>query len=420
MRVKKNNLTSRNKNVVCPQMNGYNGLSCQLVDTPLRNISGREIRFIRMKIVGEQFMKAAKYAIIYTVIYLVILQFIIPYVVPKDKIYHNRMDYPITALGDANNIDPVLAAISREVAANPDEEYIIMLGDSVLYGSPGNSDQSPNVFMEQRAQADPNSTIKRVYNLALPANQLGDLYTMLLKLDQYNIATDHLIVNIRYPSFMPREGWPPVVFWMQKQLKDRDSEAFEHVSSQLKATKYELPRTWYEYYKHFVYQEVMQRIPMFQYKDYIQKTWEHMKLQVRGKPIPDDSLGDPRPWHTKGHLREYMKDPEIVNSYVDTPFDFSDSSLDIYFLKQIFAHQQGKDTLFVMTGVNQELMQDFVSKPGYQENMEQIDRLFAGEEVRYINLEGVLDDDLFSDHTHFTPEGYEALGNLLWETYINR
>lgn len=362
-------------------------------------------------------MKSVKYV----VVYLIVLQFLIPYLIPQDKVYHNRMDYPLTALGDSNNIDPVLDQIKREISANPDDDYIIMLGDSVLYGSPGNSDQSPNVFMEQRAQADPDSTIKRVYNLALPANQLGDLYTMLLKLDQYGISTDNVILNIRYPSFMPREGWPPVVFWMQKQLNARDSETFEYVSSQLKATKYELPGSWYEHYKYFIYQEVMYRIPMFQYKDYIQKSWEHLKLQVQGKPIPDDALGDPNPWYTKEHLRKYMEDPEIINSYVDTPFDFSDSSLDIYFLKQIFAHQQGKNTLFVMTGVNQELMQDFVSKPGYQENMEQIDGLFEDrEDVRYINLEGVLDDDLFSDHTHFTPEGYEELGNLLWDTYINQ
>ncbi|WP_010269242.1 SGNH/GDSL hydrolase family protein [Paenibacillus senegalensis] len=361
-------------------------------------------------------MKAAKYV----VLYLIVLQFLIPYLVPNDKVYHNRMDYPLTALKESNNIDPVLAYIKREIDANPQDDYIIMLGDSVFYGSPGNSDQSPNVFMEERAQADPNSTIKRVYNLALPANQLGDLYAMLLKLDQYEISTDNLIFNIRYPSFMPREGWPPTVFWMQKQLRARDSDTFEHVSAQLKATKYELPQSWYDHYKFFIYEEIMQRIPMFQYKDYLQKAWEHTKLHVQGKPIPDDSLGDPMPWYTKGHLWEYMENDEIVNSYTDKPFDFSETSLDVYFLEQILKHQQGKNTVVVMTGVNQELMQDFVSKPGYQENMKQIDRLFEGREVRYINLEGVLDDDLFSDHTHFTPEGYEALGNLLWDTYINR
>lgn len=357
-------------------------------------------------------MKAVKYV----VLYLILLQFFIPYLVPMREVYHYRIDYDLT-IAEPNNVDAALDQISREISSNPEDEYIVMLGDSVFYGSPGNSDQSPNAFMEQRALQDTETHIKKVYNLSLPAMQLGDLYTMLLKLDEHGISTDKLIFNIRYPSFMPREPWPPVVFWMQKQLKSTDPEVFAHVRPQLEASKYMLPDTLYEKYKSIIYDELLHRIPIYTYKDFLQKSWEHLKLSWKGEPVPDDALGDPRPWYVKEGLKTYLESDEIVNSYTDQPFDFSENSLDVFFLDQILEHQQGKDTLVVMTGINQELMEHHVTKQGYKDNMEQIDRYFEDKQVRYINLEGRMDDALFSDHTHFTPEGYEELGNLLWETY---
>jgi lysophospholipase L1-like esterase len=48
-----------------------------------------------------------------------------------------------------------------------------------------------------------------------------------------------------------------------------------------------------------------------------------------------------------------------------------------------------------------------------------IDNYFAQAQVKYIDLEGKLDDSLFTDHTHFTAEGYKAMAALLWPYYAN-
>lgn len=357
-------------------------------------------------------MKALKYVILY----LIILQLAVPLLVPDHEVYHNRIDYELTK-SNLHDIDAALDKIKRQISRSKSDNYIILLGDSIIYGSPGNSDQPVNVYMERLARETMGEEAPAIYNLSMPAMQLGDIYTMLLMLDKHNISTERVIFNIRYASFVERNPWPPAVFWLKDELRKLDPDTFAHIRPQLESTGYSVPEGLYEKYKHWLHEDVLPSMSLFRYKDFIIKSVKHTYTRAKGLPIPDDALGDPRPWHQKEGLEQYLKSDEIVNSYTDKPFDLSDASPDVFFLNQIVKHQQGTNTMVVFNGVNQTLMEAYVNKEGYRQNIARIDRMMESTPFKYINLEGKIDDALFTDHTHFTPEGHEALSGLLWEAY---
>jgi hypothetical protein len=363
-------------------------------------------------------LKALRYA----VIFMILVQLVLPWSIPFNKIYHNRIDYNITK-DNNEKFEPALEQIKLEINHNHLKDYIIILGDSVLYGSPGNSDQAVNAFMESLAKKSPTHSKLRIFNLSYPSMMAGDIYTMLLKLDKLGISTDRIMINFRYASFVARDSTPPIraVFWLMRDLKSLDSTAYQHVLPQLKESGYKEPKFFYGQFKDVLYHDILPAIKLFSYKDYIVHMMQRAKLKLLGHRLPDDSIinGDPRPWYVKEDLVKYVQGDVIQRSYSDVPFNMTESNPDIYFIEQILKHQQGKETFVVLNGANQTLLKQYVEKPGYQANLKAIDAYFQQKEVKYLNLEGKLDDSLFTDHTHFIAEGYKAMADLLWQYYAN-
>ena len=350
-------------------------------------------------------MKSVKYI----VLYLILIQLLLPSFVSLADVYRDRMDY-LLLKDNMRDIDPVLQQVKKEIDRRKLDDYIIMLGDSVLWGTPGPSHENVSAFMSRREGAPV------VFNLAVPAMQIGDMYTMLLKLDRYGISTDRLMFNIRYASFVERDPYPKAVFWLADDLRELDREAYDHILPQLRAAGYKPPETPYEKYVHILHHDLLPKLSLMAYKDYLRKNLKHLMYRLTGKPIPSDALDDARPWHEKdpAHVQAFLKDEQLIKSFSDKPFDLSERNPDVFFLNKIFEHQQGKKTMVILTATNHALMKADVEKPGYQANLAAIDRFFADKPVRYVNLEGVIPGDYFTDHTHLTKEGNERLAELLW------
>lgn len=339
-----------------------------------------------------------------------------PYFIPIDIVYHNRSDYQL-GLNNIKDLDVTLEKIKLEIRQKQIKNYGIILGDSVFYGSPGNSDQVVNVFMEgelRKATGDPNY---RLFNLAFPAMQNGDLYVMLLKLDRLGISTDHLILNTRYSSFVPRTPGPRAVFWFYDDLRKLDRSSYDHVLPQLMANGIKPPSTFYEVTKNWLNQDVLPSFNPYAYRDYFRKMLKNFALTTLNLPIPDDALGDIRPYYEKDYLEEYIHMDEVKDSYNDQPFDMTSSNYDIYFMDKIMEHQKNKKTLLVLTGANQTLLNSYIDKPGYKANLASIDRYLGSKPVEYLNLEGVIPDTYFTDHTHLIPDGYSKLSEIVLQHY---
>ncbi|KJS19441.1 MAG: hypothetical protein VR72_18490 [Clostridiaceae bacterium BRH_c20a] len=160
----------------------------------------------------------------YVLIYLLIIQFALYYIVPLDMVYGYRMDYELVK-NNIHNIDTILEQISKEVKNKDLKEYVIILGDSVAFSGPGDSQQSIGYYLEEINREKNGENATRFFNLSMPAMQVGDIYTMLLKLDKYGISTDNVILNITYAGFVKRDPDPPIVFWFRDNLKNMDQEA---------------------------------------------------------------------------------------------------------------------------------------------------------------------------------------------------
>jgi hypothetical protein len=345
----------------------------------------------------------------YVIVYLVIIQLVLPFLIPLNWVYNYRMDYEIVK-NRIEDLDGVLEQISRKIKKQGEKNYLVILGDSVAYSGPGQPEQSISYYLSEIATREGKKL--PVYNLALPAMQTGDIYTVLLKLEEYGIRTDNLIINLVYSGFVERNPDPPSVFWLERELKRLDPVAYSQVADNLaanKGPKKGLKQTfvgWEKGLSSFLYR----RLSLLRYKDYLFSALVSIFQQNR----PEDPYAG-KPWFEKEFLWDLLKQPEYQKGFSDRELVMEENNPQIYFLNRIISRQEDKTTLIFLAPVNSALMQDNVNKPGYRKNLQLIDHFFADKPVAYLNLHDAVSQELFSDHVHLIPEGYSYLSDLLWE-----
>ncbi len=350
--------------------------------------------------------------IIYFVIYFLVIQLFLPFLMPVNIIYDDRMNYNFIK-NRPTNIEAMLEQVKLIIDKENLKEYVVILGDSVAYSNPGPSNQSISYYLNEMAQKE--GAGFKVFNLAMPAMQTGDIYTMLLKMKQYGISTDHVIINVVYAGFVNRDPDPPAVYWLQQQLKDIDLNAYRQVESNLLANSQNKEKNTniISNLKKSINLFLYEKISIFKYKDLLQLYFSEKIDQIRGKVASETE--PVQPWYTKDFLPELLKQPEYQRDSSDKEFKMDETNPQIYFLNKIIAMQKDTKTLIFLAPINNELLYYNFNKPGYQKNLKRIDAFFKDKPVDYINFNGVIDDKLFSDHIHLTPEGYHYLSILLFE-----
>ncbi|MCG9969295.1 hypothetical protein L9W92_14825 [Pelotomaculum terephthalicicum JT] len=346
-------------------------------------------------------------------IYLLVIQLCLPYFIPANIIYDNRLNYDFVK-NRTTNIDTVLEQVKIIIEKEHLKDYVVILGDSVAYSNPGPSDKSISYYLNEMAEKEERSF--RVFNLAMPAMQTGDIYTMLLKMKQHGISNDHLIINIVYAGFVKRDPDPPAVYWLQQQLKSIDIDSYQKIESNLPASSNNEEKGFnvFKNIKTSINIFLYENISIFMYKDLLQLYFTEKINQIRGKiPVETKSV---QPWYAKDFLPELLKQPEYRRDYADNMFEMDGNNPQIYFLNKIIELQKGKNTLIFLAAVNDELLYDDINKSGYQENLQRIDNYFKDKPVDYLNFYGKIDNKLFSDHIHLIPEGYYYLSKSLYKT----
>lgn len=353
-------------------------------------------------------MKSNKKVIIFFLMYALILQIGLKYVVSDEVVYTYRMNYDIVK-DRTTNIEAALEKISHTIKRENLKDYIVILGDSVGYSNPGPANESLAVFLNEKAMETGKDF--RVFNLSMPAMQTGDIYTMLLKMKQHGISSDHVIIDLLYAGFVQRTPNPPIVFWLDNQLKALDKEAYLRAKTNLELNN-RVEKTFLEDLKENVINFGYENISVFKYKDYlvsfIEKSYEKLKHATVATPVV-------KPWTEKPDLKTLLQEPMYQRGFSDKLFIMDESNLNVYFVNKIIELQEGKDTLIFLAGINTDLMNENVTKPGYQENLQTLQEYFNDNNVTYIDFNGKIDTNLFSDYVHLTPEGYRSLTDMLWE-----
>lgn len=337
----------------------------------------------------------------YVVAFLLLIQLGLGFVVPTRWLFDYRVPYE-SFKDDPRILDLALDHIERRIKQEGLTNYIVLLGDSVAYSGPGAPDQSIGFYMEElsRQAGEPVT----VFNLAEPAMQMGDIYTVLLKLQQRGIATDRVVINLLYAGFVARNPSPPIAFWLANDLKQLDPESWKRVEKNLADNgKVPTDRTLSDLFDQYI----TPHISLLAYRPVIQD--KVMKL-IRSTP---QETYDTRPWTAKPELPQIMAEPMYQQAFAPTAFDMTERNPQIYFLERMIERTQGSRPIIYLTPMNQVLMKSTVSQPGYQENLDRIDAWFEGQPVTYLNLENSMEDQFFADHVHLTPEGYRGLAKLL-------
>ncbi|HLO02475.1 MAG TPA: hypothetical protein VK191_05120 [Symbiobacteriaceae bacterium] len=367
----------------------------------------------------------ARWTVGFVLLFCVILQVTIGRLIPVEWLYHYRVDYESVKGNMAAGLHAAIERIDAEIRANPNQEYVILLGDSVTYSGPGGPEQSIGYYLEQwsrgataedRAGLAPQEVAPRkdqgrpvkVYNLAEPGMMAGDIYTVLLMLQEKQIPLKKVALNLIYAGFPARGPGQPYFGWLGEELHRLDRTAWA------KAGGLESQRPdWTKRFR----QTILSPLSIWAYRDVL-----------RARLLSPFGLGaakevtDVRPWTEKPTLKELMRQP-LYQTVVDPrPLDLTDANPNVYLWNRMLdrLHEAGADVFVYFSPVNQGLMGEWTKDPGYQANVKQIDGLFSQKPIRYVNLEsGFMPDSLFTDHLHLIPEGYQRLAGAIGQAFLS-
>jgi hypothetical protein len=358
----------------------------------------------------DYLLKPYQKTIIFVLLYLVFLQLLIPTFINLAPIYNYRIEYDLIK-NRPENIHIALQQIAKIVKDQKLQDYIVIVGDSAAYSSPGTPEQSIGYYLEKYYQEENNKT--RVFNISLPSNQVGDIYTLLLMLDEYGISREHIIVNIIYTGFVVRNPYPSPVFWFYDELRKRDKVAYVDTLDMLvKNNKVKESVSYFDF--ETIKKDIYRHIAILNYKDVIKAFIINRFGDVKNSIIDEDG----QTWHEKEFLVEMLKDPMQYRIFWDEDFDMSSDNFQVYFLNRIVELQNGKHTLFYLAPFNKELMDLVEATPNYDENIALIDDYFTSNGLQYLDLTHQIPYELYSDHIHLIPEGYQLVSKKLWH-YTN-
>lgn len=348
-----------------------------------------------------------------TLVFLLAAQVALPALAPLSLVYDQRLRYDYFKDNHAN-LDVAILAIKEEVHRESLRDYIIILGDSVAQSARSTPDESLAACLQEVARAP------RVFCLAQPSMQMGDIYTVVLKLKAAGLSTGHLVINLLYAGFVAREPYPPVVFWLEPDLRRLDPVAYAQVAMHLQAARLDPalvpPKAADAKLDRLVVRNLYPEAAPLAYRDFTRSAI----IQLLAGQDPRPEVFDPRPWTEKPHLPWTLRQDEYQRQFRDKPFVMDDTNPQVYFIERLLAATSGDQVLFFLSPVNQALMRDNVRKAGYQVNLGRVDAYFGGKRAGepgliYLNLEHAIPNPCFADHLHLTGEGHRLLAELLWE-----
>ncbi|GIP41054.1 hypothetical protein J31TS4_43340 [Paenibacillus sp. J31TS4] len=349
-----------------------------------------------------------KKAIKYAVAFLFLLQAMLPYLLPLEPLYDYRVREDKFAQ-DSRNYHALLDRLKVEIDDNRIRDYIVILGDSVAYGSAVQPEESVGYYMEQLRVKEGGYGKPAIFNLAQPGMQAGDMYAMLLLLDRYGISTDRVVLNVRYDDFAPRRPGPAIAALLPDTLHDLDRDSYAHLEPQLASNGHHTPGNRLGQSLAYARDQIAASVSLIRYKDVLAE---------------QASLAYER--YFESRAQAYSEQEQSVPAEADVPaevpstlsretFDLTDASPQVYMLEKIMEHQKGKETLVFLAGINETAHAEELADTRVRDNLQRINGYFADKPVKYLNLQGRLTDEYYADDVLYNANGYRAIAAMLWE-----
>ncbi len=343
-------------------------------------------------------MKILKKLILFLAIFYLSTQAMIYFFLPSSFIYNNRLNYDVFK-DNVYTIETTVKAIKSIIDQEKIDDYVVFVGDSVGYGTPCPPDKNMSSYMNEIAQRE--NISKRVFNLGIPSSMFGDFYTVLLLLDKYNISTDNIILNFSYWEINAKTP----AYWLKPFLKELDNASY---ICMVKKGHIKEESLW-KNAKTEIYRFMNKNIAIIGCSGFISN-----KLKAETNNLLKQPTTAIQVWKNKPHLPKTLNLPENRWYYSDKAFNFSETSPQLYFLDKIAEHQKGKNTIYFMNAMNDELLSEATEKEGFKNNLANIAQCFNDRGLNYIDYNKKVDYEYFSDHVHLLPEGYKFMAEDLW------
>lgn len=341
---------------------------------------------------------------IYVLLFAALIQFGLPRVVPESWVLSQRVDYDTVKNNMATDLGAAMDTAAREIRRHPDQDYIIMIGDSVSYSAPGTADQSISHYLEQYGALHGHPL--KVYNFAQPGMMTGDVYTVVLMLKEHRVPLGRVVLNQLYPDFTYHASSEPMFQWLGDELQRLDPEAWHIAHGEAMPATKPLVRAR---------QQLLRGISLWRYRDFLRARL-YSALHVDNSAEAKDT----RLWTAKKlWMNALMKEPMYQRSVDPQPLDLTEANPEVALDERMFdALRESRLTVW-FAPFNQELMAAGVAQPGYQENLKQLDAWYRShQQIDYVQLRTAIDPALFTDHVHLAPEGYAKVASMLGERIL--
>ena len=270
-------------------------------------------------------MKQYKKVIVYFMFYMILVQVFLPHLVDSSVIYDYRIDYDLIK-NKHENIGIALEQIGRVINEEELDDYIVLVGDSVMYSSPGTQEQSIGYYMEKILQEDERNI--GVFNLSIPSNQMGDIYAIMLMMDEYEISRDNVVINLLYQGFVGRNPYPAPVFWFTDVLEEKDFEAYSHCYD-LEVMNEKISSDGGKKIVDELKNSIFKKMSIMKYKD-VMKAIFVKKFNGISQTLANEGAS----WDTKDFLVGMLGEPTMYRIFSTKEFDMTEKNYQIYFLEK--------------------------------------------------------------------------------------
>jgi len=286
---------------------------------------------------------------------------------------------------------------------------VLFLGDSVAYGAGVGEGESIPAYLEQELSARFPGKEVRVWNLAIPGSEPGDLYCLLHRLE--GIEPDAVVADFNMIFYGKASVEDPLAFHWLYLDPGFPPEAAKTVDSIYPRSGKErigefFARHWGLYGK----REVVNAIlfgghPRQRLEDVARSVWA--RLRGSDSAAPQQSA-------TKIDSQEQRE--KVAFMYSPAPVDPATNEAYL-FTKEILTEldRSGRHSLVFMTDQNVEILGDLITCAPYQHNVRVVDSLLRKSAVPYISFYGELPSWMFADHVHLNSAGNKHVAGVLAE-----
>jgi hypothetical protein len=315
------------------------------------------------------------------------------YFVPEQRLPHNFMliykDFPSTL--------DYIRKHGKEYDFN-----IVVIGDSVMYGAGVGASQTVAGYLQQELERLLPGRSVRVWNLAIPGSEPGDMYFALRRIEQ--LQPDAVVADLNMLFYGPASIKDPLAFnWLYLD-EGLPKDALAQLNSiyprsvEDRAADF-LASHWAIYRYRDLFNAILFKKHPRDKLDEIMNT-VNGRLGLKKEPAVPPSPEQQR----KQKLAQiaFMYQSEPIDENTNPAYGFTRAALERL-------ESLGMPALVVLTAQNEEMLGKMVNNPVFRANVDKVRSLIKSYDVTCVDVYGRIPGDLFVDHVHLNPEGNKLL-----------